>query len=314
MPVKTLLGLVACNAIWAANPIMSKILLERFDPHQVAWLRYASATAAFIVAWLLYLSGRALRPNGKALHFFARPATCGDAGLILGLGFSAFCFAPMVGLTGLDKTGAVDNAILIALEPVVTVGLAAIFLSERLDRIQLLSFMISIAGFSILSGLAGRPVSSWSSDPLILGNFILVISLLGEGGYSIFASKLLGRYSMLPVFGTGLLAGFAVLTMATAASTGLPGPEQLGARELLALAWLGPLGSTLTYLYWALALSRTEVTSAALTLFVQPVVGAILGVWVFAEKPGASKLAGAAMIFAAVGLLTLRQGKTAVSK
>lgn len=310
MPIRTLIGLILCNAIWAANPIMGKILLERFSSNEVAWLRYSSATFFYIALWLMASAGRlsGLLPRAPS-SWFVRPRGARDSALVFGLGFSAFCFAPLVAFTGLKKTGAVDNAILIALEPVVTVLLAAVFLRERLDRTQIVSFLASLLGFGFLSGVVTQPASSWMQDPSILGNLILVVSLLGEGGYSIFASRLSGRYPMLPVFGSALLAGFSVLTLAVTALGGLPNLSVVGIKEALALFWLGPLGSTLTYLYWVLALSKTDVSSAALTLFVQPVVGAVLGVLVFSEAMGPAKLAGAALIFVAVGLLTRRRPK-----
>jgi drug/metabolite transporter (DMT)-like permease len=230
------------------------------------------------------------------------------------MGISAFCYAPLIGLAGLKKTGAVDNAILIALEPMVTVALAAIFLAERLDRVQVLSFVISLLGFSFLSGLATQPMGTWATDPSILGNLILVVSLLGEGGYSIFARKLSDRYATLSVFGSALMSGFVILTLAATLAGGLPDLTRLGSHEWLALLWLGPIGSTLTYLYWLVALESTDVSSAALTLFVQPVVGSILGVWIFQESLGLTKGFGAFMIFCAVGLLTahrpVREAKT----
>ena len=315
MPARTLGGLVLCNAIWAANPVMSKALLTKFSSSQVAWLRYFSATVFFMV---LAFSVRTFRGRGRGRGrgrrggggaFFSRPRTPNDLWLALGMGFSAFCFAPMVGLLGLSRTGAVDNAILIALEPLVTVGLAAIFLSEVFGGTQRLSLLVSVAGFSLLSGLAYRPMGSWLSTPSIVGNLILVVSLVGEGGYSIFARLLQGRYASLPLFGTSLLLGFGVLTLMVIGLDDLPSLGSLEPRDLLVLFWLGPLGSTLTYLYWVVALEKTDVSSAALTLFVQPVVGALLGVTAFGEELGPPKATGAVLILLAVGLLTLRQQK-----
>jgi drug/metabolite transporter (DMT)-like permease len=307
MPARTLGGLVLCNAIWAANPVMSKTLLMKFSSSQVAWLRYFSATAFFMLLALVARAIQSPRASGEA--FFSRPKNASDFGLALGMGFSAFCFAPMVGLLGLSQTGAVDNAILIALEPLVTVGLAALFLGEVFGFTQRLSLVVSVAGFSLLSGLAQRPLDSWLSSPGVVGNLILVVSLLGEGGYSIFARLLQGRYPSLPLFGTSLLLGFGVLTLLVTGLDDLPSLAALEPGDLLALFWLGPLGSTLTYLYWVIALEKTAVSSAALTLFVQPVVGALLGVIAFGEKLGPSKATGAVLILTAVGLLTLRHQK-----
>jgi drug/metabolite transporter (DMT)-like permease len=304
MPFGTWLGLVLCNVLWAANPIMGKILLSRFPSEQVAWLRYASATAFY----LLFVAG-SLIGGAPLRRFFAAPRSGKDAYFIAGLGISAFCFAPLIGFTGLAKTAAVDNAILIALEPLVTIGLAALFLRERFGLLKWMSLAASILGFSFLSGLVERPASTWMSSPEIVGNLILLVSLIGEGGYSIYARLLQGRYATLPVFGSGLWVGFGVLTAAVLFLGGLPDFSLFGWKEGLALFWLGPLGSTVTYLYWALALEKTDVSSAALTLFVQPVVGAILGVLIFGEVLTPLKILGAALIFCAVGILTVRRSE-----
>jgi drug/metabolite transporter (DMT)-like permease len=318
MPFQVLVGLIFCNIVWAANPIMSKLLLATFTPAQVAWIRYSSATGfflAFLAALKLAELGRVpLLPkrHGRpgAPRFFAKFRSWREFLLVLGVGFSAFCFAPLVGLSGLNRTGAIDNALLIAMEPLVTVSLAVAFLRERLSRVQLLSFVFAILGFGLLSGLLLTPASEWMSEPSIVGNLILVLSLVGEAGYSIFARQLAGRFAMTEVFGSSLLLGFAVLWFGIAPFSGLPSWDalmQLDSRGWLAILWLGPLGSTLTYLYWLVALERTAVSSAALTLFIQPIVGALLGALALGEQMTAMKWAGGALILFAVGLLTLRR-------
>jgi drug/metabolite transporter (DMT)-like permease len=295
IPRTTWLALVGCNLLWAANPMMSKILLERFHAHQVAWLRYFSATLAFVIFW--WAAGL-----GRPQKFFAWRLPTRDWLLVLGMGFSAFCFAPLVALTGLTRTGAVDNAILIALEPLVTVGLAAVFLKEKFNARGWVSLAFSLSGLFFLSGLVHRPLSTWLSHTSFVGNLIIVFSLVGEGAYSIFARILSPRYATLPIFGTSLTLGFIILSGVVTVVGGVPDLSVLGLRHWLALLWLGPLGSTVTYLYWIKALKSTDVSSAALTLFVQPVAGALLGLFVFSETFGLMKALGALLILMGVGI------------
>ncbi len=318
MPFQVLVGLIFCNIVWAANPIMSKVLLATFTPPQVAWLRYSSATGfflCFVAALKVAELGRVpLLPKrhgrSSAPRFFGVVRSRREFLLLLGVGFSAFCFAPLVGLSGLSRTGAIDNALVIALEPLVTVSLAVLFLRERLSIVQGVSFILAVLGFGLLSGLLMTPPSEWMREPSIVGNLILVFSLVGEGGYSIFARQLAGRLPMTEVFGSSLLLGFGVLTAMTVPYSGFPSwgeLSQLDAKSWLALLWLGPLGSTLTYLYWLVALERTAVSSAALTLFVQPIVGSLLGALALGEALTPMKWVGGAVILFAVGLLTLRR-------
>lgn len=312
MSFQVLVGLILCNVIWAANPIMAKILLETFEPSQVAWIRYSSATVFYLLFVSSVKTGNqlglpVLRGGGE---FFARPRVTRDLLLLLGVGGSAFCFAPLVGLAGLHRTGAIDNALLIAMEPLVTVLLAILFLGERLSRAQFFSFTLALLGFGFLSGLAFTRPSQWFGEPSIVGNLILVVSLAGEAGYSIFARRLAGRFPMTQVFGSALILGFGALSLAVLSSSSLPAVDSLlgmSSREWLAVLWLGPFGSTLTYLYWLVAIERTAVSSAALTLFVQPIVGALLGALVLGESMTVAKWLGGGMILFAVGLLTPRR-------
>ncbi|MBU6375534.1 MAG: EamA family transporter [Bdellovibrionales bacterium] len=300
---------------------MSKTLLQIFQPAQVAWLRYSSATISFFViigVVFLFRTLRHRRSNGSKLstqtgRFFARPRSFADFLLIFGVGFSAFCFAPFVGVTGLNKTGAIDNSLLIALEPLVTVSLAVIFLRERLSYSQIFSFAAAILGFGMLSGLIFTAPSVWWGSPSILGSLILLASLFGEAGYSIFGRKLSGKYPAIEIFGSAMIFGFLMLTAFVVPLGGLPSQDQwaqLDTRGWGAILWLGPLGSTLTYLYWLIALERTVVSNAALTIFVQPIVGSALGVLALGEVMTLPKWVGGSLIFIAVGLLTPRREKS----
>jgi drug/metabolite transporter (DMT)-like permease len=318
MPFQVLVGLIFCNIVWAANPIMAKVLLATFTPPQVAWLRYSSATVFFLL-FVAALKAAELgrvpllpRRHGRsaAPGFFGAVRSRSEFFLLLGVGFSAFCFAPLVGLSGLSRTGAIDNALVIALEPLVTVSLAILFLRERLSIVQGISFILAALGFGLLSGLLMTSPSEWMREPSIVGNLILVFSLVGEGAYSIFARQLAGRLPMTEVFGTALVLGFAVLTLTIAPFSGIPSWDallHLDSKSWLAMLWLGPLGSTLTYLYWLVALESTAVSSAALTLFVQPIVGSLLGALALGEAMTPMKWMGGGVILFAVGLLTLRR-------
>ncbi len=276
---------------------MSKIVLDAVSPPQAAWLRYFSAFLSYLVAAavITVMRSRAAR-FGPA---FTLPKSGRDALLIAGLGFSAFCFAPFLGMTGLNASRAVDNALIIAIEPLVTALLAWIFLREKLSAVLWFSFGLALLGFSFLTGLT--PALFWTGmDSHILGNLIILISLVGEAGYSIFARAVMPRYRMLGVFGTALLFGTAVLTLIVSLRTGLPALEVIQGKTALALFWLGPLGSTATYLFWLLALAEAPVASLAITLFVQPVLGGVWGIIFLGDRLGAVQWLGAFLILIAV--------------
>jgi drug/metabolite transporter (DMT)-like permease len=304
MPLRTLLGLVACNFVWSAHPIMGKLLLGSFPPAQTAWLRYASGLAAYLLAFAATALLRALRPVGRRDPAFMVPRSRRDLMLVLALGGSAFCLSPLLQLTGLVASRATDNALIVAMEPLMTVVIAWAVLRDRVTRLHLLAFAIALAGFALLARPDGselRPEVAW--DPHVVGNLVILLSLVGEALYSTLGRQLVGRYAPTAVFGSALFAGVACLTVGTALIAGLPSMAAVAGmpgRAWVGLLWLGPVGTTLTYLYWMNALTQAPIASLALTLFIQPLFGPIWGFLYLGERLNLSQGVGSALILLAV--------------
>ncbi len=286
MEFRILLGLVLCNLVWSANPIMGKILLEEVPGIQVSWLRSASAAAAFLVVF------------GFRKGLF-RPQSPSEWGWSLSLGFFSFAFAPALALVGLATSRATDNSLIIALEPLVTVLMARLFLGDRMSWLHAVAFPCALYGFALLSGLTGERLrGAW--DPHLFGNLLMLVSLLGEAIYSVFARKLLVRREAIPIFGNAVVFGAIVLTCILIATVGLPNLFALTPRAWAALLWMGPIGTTGTYLYWMKVLPRASIPSMALTLFLQPVAGSLWGYLGLGERLAGPQVGGAALILLAV--------------
>ena len=156
MRIKTLLGLILCNLVWSLHPVMGKWLLEEFSPIQVAWLRYVSALGAY---WIFV--GVKTQSSFRGISFasmssfFSIPRSWNQRSHIFILGFMAFCFAPLIQNLGLAKSLASENALIVAMEPVITVFMAWLILRERMVRADFIAFGFAILGFILLT----RPVS-----------------------------------------------------------------------------------------------------------------------------------------------------------
>lgn len=307
MKARTLLGLIVCNLIWSANPAMAKIMLNRHSPAAVAWLRYFSAFAFFCALALLFplLVARLPRLKGFSSPFL-KPRTGRDAVLIIILAFMTFCFSPVTQMTGLAASRATDNALIVAMEPLITVCLAWVFLRESLSRTTLFGIALAVAGFVLLSGVDGAVVRGFL-DSQAIGNLVILASLFGEACYSVIARQLMMRYSAPSIFGSGLGLGVVFLTIALSVFSIAGGtvwtPGFLAAiepKELFALFWLGPVGTTLTYIFWMVALAEASVGTIALTLFIQPVFGALWGHWFLTENLTFQQGVGAVLILLAL--------------
>jgi drug/metabolite transporter (DMT)-like permease len=301
LQLKILLGLVICNLVWSAHPVMGKWVLEDFSPLDAAWLRYAGAIVAFI-AFSPFLP----RPKNPSLLIWKSSR---DLALVIFLGVMTFCFSPLLQFTGLHASRATDNALIIAMEPLITVGMAWLFLKQSLSQGILICFFVAVVGFFFLAGIPVRTGDLTDlSKAHFFGNIIILISLTGEAVYSVIGTKLLERgYSPVHAYGWAILSGVIGLTVAVAALTGESPVQIIGGlvhhmhwKSAVGLLWLGPLGTTATYLYWMGALRGATVASLALTLFIQPIFGTIWGYVFLDERLTVLQTVGGVLIIAAV--------------
>jgi drug/metabolite transporter (DMT)-like permease len=137
-----------------------------------------------------------------------------------------------------------------------------------------------------------------------LGNLLIVLSLTGEALYSPLSKKLIDRYPSTAVFGTSMLVGAILLSLALFFMDGLPDFSKFTLRSAVACFWVGPLGTAGTYFYWMLALKRAPVMAVALTLFVQPLLGWLLGAWVLGEQLSLTQSVGGVLIILSMAVLT----------
>lgn len=313
MPVRTLIGLLLCNLIWALNPAAGKVLLRSFDPLQVAWLRYASCLVAYLSAakvlrhlprrepWPRIRFDHALMPIGRGRQRIA------DLRLLFFGGILTFCLSPISQVAGLNASRATDNAMITALEPLITLVMARLFLRERLPAGLALGFCFALTGFALLSGVNPFDAAgSIGESAHIIGNLLILASLIGEGGYSIFGRKLMVRHPANEIFGSAVGIGVIALTLVVLVAQGsgsigqLIRPESWSAEALLALIWIGPVGTAFTYLFWMIALRTLSVGSLALTLFIQPLAGAAFGSLFFGEYLTRLQWFGGALILGSV--------------
>jgi drug/metabolite transporter (DMT)-like permease len=215
----------------------------------------------------------------------------------------AFCIGPFLQFTGLSMAQSVDNALMVALEPLVTVLLAWVILGERLKLKDWISLCFGLFGFLLLSkalvfGNGNQPYSGVMGG-LSLGYILLFLSLTGEGVYSSLGRKLSFDYPATAIFGNLLLIGTCAMTVVIAIR-GFHVFEGWSPKSIFAILWLGPVSTLGGYLLWMLILSKKEIAGMVVTLFIQPLVGALIGVFYLGETISLLQIFGALLIMSGV--------------
>ena len=256
-----------------------------------------------ILPWLK--RGGVAEPEESLDPSVGRPSRAGfiRQSLPFWMGAVTFCLAPLFQSSGLALTGASENALLIALEPVSAVLMALLVLSERPMGREYVSLGIAFIGVFVLSGGLSGGVSNGGGS--WIGNLLIVASLLGEGFFSAGGRILALEHSgvsAVDAFTRSLSWGALLLSVIVLPLHGVPVLSSFDLSRALALLWIGPFGTAFSYFIWLRLLESTPVSALSVSLFVQPLAGLAFSVILLGESPGISQLVGGVLILAAMSV------------
>ena len=192
MSPRTWVALIFCNIVWSAHPAMGKLVLHGFPAAQGAWLRYFSAFLSYVGAVIFYrayvrhrsVHGARIAPQLDRPAFNAFMVPVGqhrkeDWAILTLLGCTAFCFSPLLQMTGLATSQATESALIVAMEPLIAVLLARVFLREKVNAKTWFAFGVALTGFVLLSDWSAFGDAHIEASRF-MGNLLLLLSLLGE--------------------------------------------------------------------------------------------------------------------------------------
>lgn len=275
--------LILLNCLYAGTPALTKLAALDLDATTVVWLRHASALLLLspIVWWWQRRHGSTRMYRREHLHIAAAA-------------FLGMSCASILQVEAMHRATATSGAIMIALEPLATIGLAVLFLREHFDRRLWLALITALLGVGILSH--GRGSLEWQ------GNLLYILAIICEAAFPILLCPLLVRHQPMTIIYRCLL--WATLYL-------LPWQWTLSWSSLTAIepsAWaslvyLAAGCSALGGILWLLLLQRLPVSNVAISWFLQPVCGSLFAIVLLAERLTVTTVVGASIILLAMGLL-----------
>lgn len=266
--------------MWAGSYVAMKFAGAEMPAGVVVTLRYGFATLVYLL--LIPLVGPP-RIRGR------------DWWIVGGVGVVNFALSPVMQVTALQHTQAVDVAILVVLEPAVTVALAALLLRERLGRRTLGALALGLLGMLILSG-TGAGAAGAEGGSRLFGNALFTASLLSEVAVTIAGGRLAPKYPALSTIAAMKACGFLVAAAVYLPALGETDFSAVSPRAWASLAYLALFASLFAYAAWYRVLRTAPVNQVALSLFVQPLIGSAIGYFLAGERIGWNTMVGALLI------------------
>lgn len=283
------------NVIFGFSFLFTRLALGHASPYVLLACRF---TLAFLVMNLLLLTRRAkVNLGGKGWQFL----------LLLGI------FQPVLYFFGENYgilyTSSTFSSVMIALIPVVTMALSALFLKERANGKQLVFSLLSVLGVAVLSAGQGF------GENQIKGIALLVLAVFSGAAYYLSTRKLAAQFTPFARTYMMFAVGFVVFTtLALGETGGNPAPFAAALQSpafLAAILYLGVLSSVgafflINYANTYLSAARTSVFSNVVTI-----VSVFAGVVFLGETFTPLSFLAAAMIMVGVwGVQRAAQAET----
>ncbi len=241
-------------------------------------IRFVSADLDPLVITILRLGIGALVLLPLAL-LFARGWPRGrDFWILIGFGVLMFGFSQWMVSASLTYTSAARGGILASTVPFMTLALAAALRAEQLTWMKVCGVAIATCGVGLaLWQDASAVPGGWRGDLfMIAASAVLSV-------YNVATRKVIRRYPPLIFVVCNLVPGALMLGVIGAVSGASFATINLSSESLLAILYIGVIGSAFTYFLWLWALRHTTPTRVAIGLTMNP-VGALVAAAIILDE------------------------------
>ncbi|MFT5290338.1 MAG: drug/metabolite transporter (DMT)-like permease [Planctomycetota bacterium] len=307
-------GLMAlANILGGATYPVQKLALDGLPPATVTLLRnlFALVPLALLTmrpaakrkfAQRMHTAGRSDGTSaGRGMGFLGlRFFEGGDLGRMLVLGILAYGAPLLLGIVGTKYSTASNASILLLVEPPMILFFSWLLLKERIRPRVMVGICVGLIGAAWIVLDSAAPGDLFAGE-LMMGNLLLAFHGALWGLHTPISKPLAMRVDPFVLTTWVVLSSMLIL---------IPG----AAYELMSFEFVGPIGPALWWTvalglvgtvlslgFWFFALERIPASSVAPFLFLQPLVGVLIGVlWLDEPMTGAIMIGGTILV---VGVL-----------
>ncbi len=285
--------LVVASACWGVSVPLSKRAIEALPPVTLLSLQ--------LLVSIIFLWG-AILLRSRSVRACNRPIAPGDLRLACISGVLQPGVTFLLVTLGLLLTTANEVVLLDAMEPMIITVLAAIFLLERISKVQYFCVATALAGAILVMlpqiDLAGMSVRGLIGDSLVLAGITVA------GFYVILSRRLIAAYDGLRLAAIQQSAGLAFAVVALIAANLLQlapmSLDKMTGDVIFIVILSGLLQFALPFWLYLLALRHTRASITALFLPLIPLSGVATAYLLLGETLVAAQWLGALLIVVSV--------------
>jgi len=281
--------LIAVPAIWGGTFVAGKHVVAVLSPMMGSFSRYVIACVALLVAAFALEGGLPKLSRRQWLATF-----------VLGA-FGVFAYN-LFFMASLERLPASRAALIIALNPAITISISALVLKEHLSARRWLGVAIALFGVWIV--ISRGDIASVASSGIGAGELFMFGAVISWALYTIIGRKVLGGLTPLAATNYAALWGTLMLAVVAAPEFGSLTMAQFDWTRIAALMYLGICGTALAFVWYYMSVKKlgTAVTSIFNNLV--PVFGVLISVLLLGEHLLMSMLIGGAIAIVGVMMVS----------
>lgn len=293
MKRKTLLFLVLANLFWAGNYVYGKYVVTEVSPIQMTFVRWLIA-----LCFLFPMAHFIERPKWNRL--WKHWKVLGAMSLLGVIGYNMLLYQALM------YTSPLNASLVNALNPAVIVIFSVILLKEKLSKLNILGFAISL--FGVLLILTRGQLLELFRIQYNMGDLLMLAAILVWTFYSI-----IGRTipQIPPIAATAMTVMIGLLLMLPFASSAWVPLGEISSSAKTGILYMGLFPTVGSFLLWNLAVRDIGPSRCGIFLNLITVFTAIISI-ILGEQITLIQLFGGISVFTGV-YLTSKQIKTGES-
>lgn len=283
--------LLLANLLWAASYTAGKFALNDMSVNMMNALRMI--ISALVLLPLLFLRRKDLNLTRK------------DLPQLIVLSLVGFVINKVLEYGGLALTTASDVALLITGESIFTAMFSWILLRERVRLMAVFALVFGFLGVYLIIERSLLPtIPSGGGVWRIVGDLLVVLALIFESFYTVRGKALLVKHSPLLVTSAAIVGSTVFWLPLAGGEIVLHGWPAISWQGWLGLLWLALMATVIAYLAWFKGLEKVQGTTAATMLFIQPLLGTLLAIFLLGEQLLPTTIIGGVLILVGVYLIS----------
>lgn len=273
---------IGASAIWGGMYVVSKVVLEVIPPFSLLTLRLL--LGILVLGLIVHWQG--------GLGFNRR-----QWWQVLGVGVVGYGISIGFQFVGTRLSSASNGALITASTPAFVLLFAAWLLKEKMTFRHFIAFAVSSLGALIVVD----PGAARLSPDYFWGNLSLVAAAITWALYSVLIRLVTRHLDTLRVSLVAFVGGLFLTVPAAFWESKAIGIGRIDWMVMAGILYLGIISTAIAMFLWNTAFASLPAGIASLTLFAQPLVGALLGALLLGETLSELFYLGGALI--SIGLI-----------